>query len=183
VRPSFDITPLGFGISIVLIMRATFKYRFMNLKKELAITNEKLLLEQERNRIAQQVHDTAGHTLTMRWEAEMQRIADRHPSNTCYLLPIIRTAGPHERSQYRTVQNRVNRHLKLVAGKAGIRQTLTMYCARHSWATIAREQKMPVSVISHAMGHTNERTTEVYLKGVDSAVIDRCNSAIISLLG
>lgn len=124
-----------------------------------------------------------GHTLTMRWEAEMQRIADRHPSNTCYLLPIIRTAGPHERSQYRTVQNRVNRHLKLVAGKAGIRQTLTMYCARHSWATIAREQKMPVSVISHAMGHTNERTTEVYLKGVDSAVIDRCNSAIISLLG
>ena len=46
-------------------MMAAFKYRFMNLKKELAITNEKLLLEQERNRIAQQVHDTAGHTLTM----------------------------------------------------------------------------------------------------------------------
>ena len=65
VRPSFDITPLGFAISVVLVMRATFKYRFMNLKKELAITNEKLLLEQERNRIAQQVHDTAGHTLTM----------------------------------------------------------------------------------------------------------------------
>ena len=65
VAPSFDITPLGFGISIFLVMMAAFKYRFMNLKKELAITNEKLLLEQERNRIAQQVHDTAGHTLTM----------------------------------------------------------------------------------------------------------------------
>ena len=65
VRPSFDITPLGFGISIVLIMLAVWKYRFMNLKKELDITTEKLLLERERNRIAQQVHDTAGHTLTM----------------------------------------------------------------------------------------------------------------------
>ena len=65
VQPSFDITPLGFGISIVLIMLAVWKYRFMNLRKELAITNEKLLLERERNRIAQQVHDTAGHTLTM----------------------------------------------------------------------------------------------------------------------
>lgn len=65
VAPSFDITPLGFAISIFLVMMAAFKYRFMNLKKELAITNEKLLLEQERNRIAQQVHDTAGHTLTM----------------------------------------------------------------------------------------------------------------------
>ncbi|MBR6478541.1 MAG: sensor histidine kinase [Lachnospiraceae bacterium] len=65
VAPSFDITPLGFGISVFLVMMAAFKYRFMGLKKELAITNEKLLLEQERNRIAQQVHDTAGHTLTM----------------------------------------------------------------------------------------------------------------------
>ena len=65
VAPSFDITPLGFAISVFLVMMAAFKYRFLNLKKELAITNEKLLLEQERNRIAQQVHDTAGHTLTM----------------------------------------------------------------------------------------------------------------------
>lgn len=65
VKSSFDITPLGFAVSIVLVMRATTKYRFMNLKRELAITNEKLLLEKERNRIAQQVHDTTGHTLTM----------------------------------------------------------------------------------------------------------------------
>lgn len=65
VMSAFDITPLGFGISVVLIMLATWKYEFMNLKKELAITSERLLLERERNRIAQQVHDTAGHTLTM----------------------------------------------------------------------------------------------------------------------
>lgn len=65
VRPSFDITPLGFAVSIVLVMWATLKYRFMNLKRELDITTEKLLLEKERNRIAQQVHDTVGHTLTM----------------------------------------------------------------------------------------------------------------------
>ena len=65
IAPSFDITPLGFGISVFLVMMAAFKYSFLNLRKELAITNEKLLLEQERNRIAQQVHDTAGHTLTM----------------------------------------------------------------------------------------------------------------------
>lgn len=65
IRPSFDITPLGFSISVILLYRATTKYNFMSMKRELAITNEKLLLEQERNRIAQQVHDTVGHTLTM----------------------------------------------------------------------------------------------------------------------
>ena len=61
----FDITPLGFGISIILVKLATMKYNFMDIHRELEITNEKLLLEKERNRIAQQVHDTAGHTLTM----------------------------------------------------------------------------------------------------------------------
>lgn len=65
VQPEFDITPMGFAISMFLVMLATVKYQFMDLTRELAITNERLLLEQERNRIAQQVHDTAGHTLTM----------------------------------------------------------------------------------------------------------------------
>lgn len=65
INATFDITPLGFAISIILVMFATMKYHFMDFERELAITNEKLLLEKERNRIAQQVHDTAGHTLTM----------------------------------------------------------------------------------------------------------------------
>ncbi len=62
---SFDITPLGFGISIICVLMATLKYRFLDLNRELEITNEKLILAKERNRIAQEVHDTAGHTLTM----------------------------------------------------------------------------------------------------------------------
>ena len=65
VKSTYDITPLGFAVSLILTMLATVKYQFIDMKKELAITNEKLLLERERNRIAQQVHDTAGHTLTM----------------------------------------------------------------------------------------------------------------------
>ena len=123
-----------------------------------------------------------GHKLTMRWEEAMQRIVNLHPSTTAYLLPIIRTEGEHERSQYRLVQDKVNRELKAIASRAHIRQNLTMYCARHSWATIAREQQVPVSVISHAMGHTNELTTEVYLKAIDSALIDKCNFEMIRLL-
>lgn len=40
-------------------------YELLHQTRELGITNERLSLERERNRIAQQVHDTAGHTLTM----------------------------------------------------------------------------------------------------------------------
>lgn len=128
------------------------------------------------------IRKKTGRMLTIRWEQCIQQIVNRYPSKTKYLLPIIHTEGSCERNQYRTVQDRINRLLKSIGDKAEIRQNLTMYCARHSWATIAREQKIPISVISHAMGHTNERTTEVYLKSIDSAVIDNCNREIISLL-
>ena len=60
-----DTNSIGFAFSMIFIMMATFKYQFLDLRKELVITNEKLLIETERNRIAQQVHDTVGHTLTM----------------------------------------------------------------------------------------------------------------------
>lgn len=40
-------------------------YALLRQSRELAVTSERLALERERNRIAGQVHDTAGHTLTM----------------------------------------------------------------------------------------------------------------------
>lgn len=40
-------------------------YELLERDRELAISNQKLAIEQERNRIAQEVHDTTGHTLTM----------------------------------------------------------------------------------------------------------------------
>lgn len=65
IKTSFDITPLGFAISVILVRIATARYQFFDMKKELDIASEKLILEKERNRIAQRVHDTTGHTLTM----------------------------------------------------------------------------------------------------------------------
>ncbi len=59
---------------------------------------------------------------------------------------------------------------------------LTMYVARHSWASVARSNGIPVSVISEGMGHDSESTTRIYLASLDSSVIDRANSLIISSL-
>lgn len=123
-----------------------------------------------------------GQVLSIKWEPAMQRIVNQYVSTNKYLLPIIHTAGRKERGQYRNVQNHVNRLLKTVAAKTGVTRNLSMYWARHSWATIAREHKLPVSVISHGLGHSNEHTTEIYLKSIDISVIDKCNQEIISLL-
>lgn len=40
-------------------------YELLEQSRELAVSNQRLAIEQERNRIAQEVHDTVGHTLTM----------------------------------------------------------------------------------------------------------------------
>lgn len=40
-------------------------YELLRQGRELAVSNQKLAVEIERNRIAQEVHDTVGHTLTM----------------------------------------------------------------------------------------------------------------------
>lgn len=54
--------------------------------------------------------------------------------------------------------------------------------ARHSWATIARNLNIPISVISESMGHTSEKTTRIYLDSISSNVIDRANQSIIEAI-
>ena len=56
------------------------------------------------------------------------------------------------------------------------------YVARHSWAMQAKENSVPVAVISQALGHTSERTTLFYLKELDQNIIDRVNLKIIDFV-
>ena len=39
-----------------------------------------------------------------------------------------------------------------------------------------------MNVISRAMGHTNERTTEIYIRSIDINKIDKANEQIINSL-
>ena len=124
-----------------------------------------------------------GQMLTIRWEQQMQDIVDRYPNTeTDYLLPIIRKQNGKERNQYRNCQTHINRDLKEIARLTGISINLTMYCARHSWATIARDMQVPMNVISRAMGHVNERTTEIYIRSVDTDTVDRINEQIMQMI-
>ena len=59
---------------------------------------------------------------------------------------------------------------------------LTLYVARHSWASAARTKGIPISVISEGMGHDSEMTTQIYLAGLDTSAVDKANSLIIKSL-
>lgn len=121
-----------------------------------------------------------GQLLTIEWTNEMQRLIDKYPENRSdYLLPIIKKPDINERYAYRNASYCINYNLKKIAKMVGIRIPLTLYVARHSWASSAKAKGIPVSVISEGMGHDSEMTTQIYLTSLDTSVVDRANSMLI----
>lgn len=113
----------------------------------------------------------------------MQDIVDRYtccvdPSSV-YLLPIIRHSDSDDRKQYRSSMFKVNRKLKEIGMSMGMSSALTMYVARHSWASIARDRMVPLQLISEGLGHDSEKTTSIYLASVDNSKLDKVNKQII----
>lgn len=124
-----------------------------------------------------------GQQLTIEWTKEMQMLLDKYPENESdYLLPIIKNNGTNERYTYRNVGYNINHNLKTVAKKVGISISLTLYVARHSWASAAKAKGIPLSVISEGMGHDSEATTQIYLASLDTSVVDKANSLILKSL-
>lgn len=124
-----------------------------------------------------------GQQLTIEWTKDMQIILDKYPeSKSHFLLPIIKSSGVNERWAYRNVGYNINHNLKKVAQMAGISIPLTLYVARHSWASAAKAKGIPISVISEGMGHDSETTTQIYLASLDTSIVDKANSLILKSL-
>ena len=124
-----------------------------------------------------------GQQLFIRWEPCMQEIVDRYSqADSPYLLSIIQKWGEKERRQYLTEAHRINRHLKELGKSLGLLKPLTMYVARHAWASIARSKRVPISVISECMGHDSETTTQIYLASLDNSLVDKANQMILNSL-
>ena len=124
-----------------------------------------------------------GQQLFIRWEKCMQEIVEKYENPLSeYLLPIIKPMNGDERTQYQNAMSLINRKLKTIGAITGIQIPLTMYVARHSWASAAKNKNVPISVISEGMGHDSETTTQIYLASLDTAMVDNANSMILNSL-
>ena len=121
-----------------------------------------------------------GQLMMIEWTKQMQDIIDKYKSDgTSYLLPIITREDGSERRQYQNQMRKINRLLKDIANRAGLPLSLSMYYARHSWATIARGRDVPLAVISEGLGHDSETTTQIYLDSIKSSEVDKVNRMIL----
>ena len=125
-----------------------------------------------------------GQLLHIKWEKCMDEIVKKytHPHDE-YLLPLITSScSLSSRQQYLYSAHKINYNLKITGARLGLSIPLTMYVARHSWASIARYTNIPISVISEGMGHDSEKTTLIYLSQLDNTAVDKANRKILDLL-
>ena len=121
-----------------------------------------------------------GQQLFIRWEKCMQEIVEKYDNpQSEFLLPIIKRVDKDNRLQYLSALRFVNNHLKSIVAHLNIGIAISMYTARHSWASIAKSKSIPISVISEGMGHDSEMTTQIYLASLDNTIVDRANAQIL----
>jgi len=123
-----------------------------------------------------------GQSLTIKWEKCMQDIVDKYNDpQSGYLLPVVKPQSKRdERTQYIYASHKINRYLKLLGSELDLSVPLTLYVARHAWASIAKSKNVPVSLISEGMGHDSEMTTRIYLASLDTMKIDKANRMILN---
>lgn len=95
-----------------------------------------------------------GQQLSIKWEKCMEKIIAKYDgcSTAQYLLPIITNPCTDGRTQYRNAISRINVALKEVARLAGLNMPLTMHCARHCWASIAKSKNIPLRSSARVWG-------------------------------
>ena len=137
----------------------------------------------QKNNVLTYRRKKTGQLLSIRWEDCMQSIVDQYySSDSPYLLSVIKNTEVNDRRQYLNMSKVVNCNLKEIGKELGLTLPLTMYVARHSWASIARDEGIPISVISKGLGHDSESTTQIYLASLETQVVDKANRKILKLL-
>lgn len=99
-----------------------------------------------------------------------------------FIFPVI-TRDIFE-LQYKDVlwaRKRYNKGLKEIANLCGIEQRLTSYVSRHSFATQAMLQEVPLQAISAMLGHNRLTTTQIYLKTLPNDILDDYNKKLVDI--
>lgn len=93
-----------------------------------------------------------------------------------YLFPIL------DDSTHKTVEQQIrrikkityvaNKNLKKIGEAIGLQIPLTSYVSRHSFATILKRSGVNIAIISEALGHSDLKTTQIYLDSFENSQID-----------
>lgn len=91
-----------------------------------------------------------------------------------FIFPIIKRNDQLEQyNDVRWTRKRYNKDLKEIAKLCKIEENLTSYVSRHSMATNLILKDVPINALSKMLGHNKLSTTEIYIKGLPTHVMDK----------
>lgn len=134
----------------------------------------------ENNTIRYKRQKTKQH-MTVAITTPLRHIIEKYHDSQEFVLPFINDSD-HKTlyEKYQAAYTKYHRYLKRLQKYLDVPTPLTMHVARHSWATIAKEQGASVTQISEGLGHTSEKTTAIYLKEFDNSVINKINEQVVA---
>jgi integrase len=100
-----------------------------------------------------------------------------------YLFPVITDPHKNSRLQYESGLRVQNWRLKQIAASLSIGRPVSTHTARHSWATVAKNAGLPLAVISEGLGHSSQRTTQIYLASLEQSVLDSASRVVSDAIG
>lgn len=130
-------------------------------------------------RLEYNMHKTGGYKKIKQTE-EMLKILDSYRKSSCssdeYIFPILdkQYSDPLMLRMKISSKNVIaNKNLQKLAKKAGIESHVTFHVARHSFAHHALRRGMTLYDISKALGHSDLKITQEYLKSFDEEMLDK----------
>jgi integrase/recombinase XerD len=91
------------------------------------------------------------------------------PKKSVYIFPFLKpsdSAWEHEKKK-KNLTKLINKRMKMIGEKLNLGK-ITTYVARHTYATVLRNEGVPISIISPMLGHSSITTTEIYLADLES---------------
>ena len=123
-------------------------------------------------------------TVIVKIEEPVREIIDRYyDKKSVWLFPFL--MGDSDRwtlDRYQAVLCRYNSLLKVLATLAGVKKTVTSYVSRHSWASIANELSISTPIVSQALGHTNSKTTQIYISQINMKLVEEANGEVLKVV-
>lgn len=131
-------------------------------------------------------------TIVSRLTEPLQKIIKEHSKFSIneddFIFPELNNSM-NEKQRYARIQSTtklINKHLKRIADNLGfdndLARCISTYYARHSYATLLKNDNVSVAEISESLGHSSIQTTQNYLSSIDVAQRTRTANQLVNLL-
>ena len=105
---------------------------------------------------------------------EIHEIMERYRGKQSpFIFPFLHRRKEHSKNiSEEAALRRINQHASRIGKLVGLSLPLSTYVMRHTWATLMLESGKPIELISQCLGHSNIRTTQIYLSRISSEKVE-----------